>query len=295
MTTHLDLHSQGAAIVAALGGKWRPKGGMCRCPAHPDKEPSLSVQVGHSTLLFKCFAGCDSVDVIRAIRAAKILGRGSIASAPHQLRTASASDEWRRARAREIWDQARAIKGSPAERYLQERGLGGPWSSELRYLARTPIGTDRGLRHRPAMIAAVRDDRELIAVQRTFLDTVRHTKAQDLVSAKLALGSLADGAVRLSPPGDTLGIAEGIETAIAATMLLGMPVWAVLGNERFALIAVPERVTRLVLLPDQGRAGRRAEERAREAHARVGRTIETIRPARDDWNTVLLDRLAPAS
>ncbi len=293
MTTHFALQSQGAAIVIAFGGKWSARGGMCRCPAHTDKDPSLSVRVGHSSLLFKCFAGCDPVDIIRAIRAAHVLGQSYIHSAPRQDQTDTASEAWRQTRARDIWDQARALKGSPAERYLQERGLSGPWSDALRFLAGTPIGTPQGLRRRPAMIAAVRDERGLVGIQRTFLDTTRHTRARDLDKAKLALGTPGEGAIRLAPVTETLGIAEGTETAIAAMILHGIPVWATMGNERMSLVAIPSSVTRLIILPDMGQAGHRASARSREAYAKPGRTIETRWPTRDDWNTTLLDRLAP--
>src|SRR3546814_1361598 len=41
---------------------------MCCCPAHDDRTPSLSVRIGETRLLFKCFAGCDISDVLRALR-----------------------------------------------------------------------------------------------------------------------------------------------------------------------------------------------------------------------------------
>ena len=30
-------------IVAALEGRWTGRAGMCRCPAHEDRDPSMSV------------------------------------------------------------------------------------------------------------------------------------------------------------------------------------------------------------------------------------------------------------
>ena len=63
-----ELESQAAELVKRLGGVWSVNGAMCRCPAHEDRTPSLSIRVGAKALLFKCFAGCDTVDVIRAIR-----------------------------------------------------------------------------------------------------------------------------------------------------------------------------------------------------------------------------------
>jgi hypothetical protein len=60
-----DLEAQADILVRRLGGIWSPDGAMCRCPAHDDRTPSLSVRVGERALLFKCFAGCDTLDVIR--------------------------------------------------------------------------------------------------------------------------------------------------------------------------------------------------------------------------------------
>lgn len=292
MASTIDLEVGGRRIVERLKGHWGKGGGMCRCPAHRDHSPSLSVRVGRKTLLFKCFAGCDAVDVIRAIRDQQILDDDRIPSSDEESLgdDADTSAQWRRERALEIWDAAQPIHSTPGQRYLQERGLPGV-NSELRYHPRAPIGTDFGLRYRPAMIAAARDRHGFVSIQRTFLDPARHSKATDLENAKMALGPPGRGAVRLMPAGVVLGIAEGIETAWSAALIFSIPVWAALGNERFGLIDIPDEVTNLVLLPDPGQGGRRAEELGIKAHSRPGRSIETEWPRRGDWNDVWLRRL----
>src|SRR3546814_15996340 len=89
------------------------------------------------------------------------------------------------------------------------------------------------------MLTAVTDDSGLLAVQRTFLDR-RGRRARDLRHPRRLLGHPRAGAVRLAPAADTLGIAEGVATAISAMILLGIPVWAALGNERLPHIIIPE-------------------------------------------------------
>ena len=42
---------------------------VCRCPAHDDRDPSLSIMQGHSAILLKCFKGCEAEDIIAALRA----------------------------------------------------------------------------------------------------------------------------------------------------------------------------------------------------------------------------------
>jgi hypothetical protein len=63
------LAGEGKAIVERLGGRWSTKGGMCRCPGHDDREPSLSVRPGKTRLLFHCFAGCDAGAIMRGLAA----------------------------------------------------------------------------------------------------------------------------------------------------------------------------------------------------------------------------------
>ncbi|WP_237230108.1 MULTISPECIES: toprim domain-containing protein [Sphingobium] len=92
----------------------------------------------------------------------------------------------------------------------------------------------------------------------------------------------------LAPATDTLGLAEGIETAISAMALLDIPVWATLGSERLHNIALPSRVTRLILLPDNDRAGQLSAAKALIAYQDPGRMVQTIWPpmGMNDWNDV---------
>ena len=279
-----ELEVAGAALVRRLGGAWSGDSGMCCCPAHDDRTPSLPVRVGETRLLFKCFAGCDISDVLRALRRDDLTaldahdGRGVPSCLPK---------EWLQRRARELWGIGRPINWTIAETYLRNRSIDIAPDC-LRFAPRTPLGRGRLAVFRPAMLAAVTDDSGLVAVHRTFLDR-KGRRARDLQHPRRLLGHPRTGAVRLAPATDTLGIAEGIETAISAMILLGIPVWAALGNERIPRIATPDSVSRLILLPDNDRAGRLAVPLAMKAQAVSGRRIETIWPwnDRNDWNDVL--------
>lgn len=278
------LEAAGAKLVQSLGGAWHGQGGMCRCPAHDDRTPSLSVRVGDTRLLFKCFAGCDTHDVLRAIRR---LGSNALDAKGDGSPQKFQLDRWLQQRARDLWSVGRPINGTIAETYLRNRSIDIVLDC-LRFCDRTPLGKGKMATFRPAMLAAVTDDSGLLAVQRTFLDA-RGRRARDLRRPRRLLAHPCAGAVRLVRANDTLGIAEGVETAISAMLLLGFPVWAALGSERFPLIAIPKSVNRLILLPDNDHAGRIAVPLAMEAHAAPRRTIETIWPwnGRNDWNDVL--------
>lgn len=59
-----------AEIAAALGA--RPSGSgrwMARCPAHPDRRPSMSIAQRGDSILIHCFAGCPQEAVIDALKA----------------------------------------------------------------------------------------------------------------------------------------------------------------------------------------------------------------------------------
>ena len=281
----VTLQAKARDLVTALGGVWRAQGSMCRCPAHPDRTPSLSVRVGDRSLLFKCFAGCSAVEILRAIRRLDLavpVAHGARRSTVESAATGFGSA------ARRLWDESVRLRGSPGTAYLEERGLS-LIPTELRFHPRTPLGRGRLVRFRPAILAAVREGRTLVAVQRLFLAPDRPALAPDLPSPKLTLGRPGTGAVQLFRAGTALGLAEGIETALSAALLLDLPVWAVLGNERLSRLVIPMQVERLVLLPDNDRAGRLAARLAQETYPRDGLRIDTVWPwhGHNDWNDVL--------
>ena len=46
-------------IVSKLGGRWHGSYGMSLCPAHDDKNPSLSIsETSEGRILWHCHAGC---------------------------------------------------------------------------------------------------------------------------------------------------------------------------------------------------------------------------------------------
>ena len=278
-----SVEEEGRKLVERLGGDWGPNGGMCRCPAHDDRNPSLSVRPGRTRLLLHCFAGCDASAILGALETVHLLE-------PAGPRIADQASErgngGRNAAALRLWDEARSIAGTPAAAFLESRGLGAS-STELRYHPRTPHGPSPLTHYRPALIAAVRGDSGLLAIHRTFLDP-RGAGLARLADPRCGLGRFGRGAVRLGGSAPRLGLAEGIETALSATALFGVPCWATLGTERFRHVALPQEVRELLLFLDHDGGGRRAERLAREAFAEVGR-IETYVPKRagDDWNDVL--------
>jgi putative DNA primase/helicase len=131
----------------------------------------------------------------------------------------------------------------------------------------------------PAIVAAIHDPAGVISgIQRVFIRTDGCGKA-DVRPAKMTLGSLGDGAVRLAPVGEVIGLCEGWETGLSAMQLYGLPVWCALGASRMHRVALPPGVRKVVIFADNDAAGHEAAERAANVHRLVGRLVETRLPA----------------
>lgn len=136
----------------------------------------------------------------------------------------------------------------------------------------------------PALLVAMRLAGKIVAIQRIFLDplSAAHT-------GKLVLGRAIGAAWTNGPPGKTIGLCEGFETAAAYTSLTGIQAWSSMGAKRFHQVELPANVERVILLADNDPEGRRAEARARDTLARPGLAIETEWPpgAMNDWAQLL--------
>ncbi len=160
------------------------------------------------------------------------------------------SDEERRAMLRQLWVEAKPLQeGDLVSRYLGTRGLVAD-TPELRFAAsvRDGEGGDR-----PAMIARVLtpDGSRVATLHRTFLRPDGLAKAEMASPRKLAPGSIPPGsAVRLGPVADAIGVAEGIETALAASQLFELPVWATVSAALMAKWEPPAGVSEVCIFGD---------------------------------------------
>jgi len=232
-------------IAKTLGGARRTtRGWSCRCPAHDDQTPSLSITDSEDgKLLVKCFAGCDACDVLAALRQRGWLnGRPAhaISSLPRRREPDNAAMR-RTEHALAIWRQAVPAAGTPIERYLSLRGYDGQIPPTIR--AAPSLKHSESGQTFPAMVAAVSASpgRKVIAVHRTYLTCDGSSKAP-VPAAKMSLGPIAGGAVRLSPACRVLAITEGIETGLSVMLATGIPTWAALsagGLEQLILPSLP--------------------------------------------------------
>lgn len=281
----LDAEVRAKNIVEHLGGVWRGTRGECRCPAHDDATPSLSVRLGDSAILFHCFAGCTPVEVMKALQRKRLHDRTAVA-----LPTSKPKRDMG-ALALRLWQASRPIVGTLAEDYLQARGLQVPFPKALRFNPATILGSGGARKVMPAMIAAVENDLGIVAVQRTFLNP-DDLLQKPVPKPKVSLGLLGTAAIRLAAATDELGLAEGIEDALSAMAWFGTPTWALGGVERLAFVAIPQKVRRVIVYGDRGRAAERLLEKAHAHLTANGRElISRVPEYQDDWNDAWRARL----
>lgn len=274
----LDAEIRAKTIVERLGGVWRGTRGECRCPAHDDGSPSLSVRLGDTAILFHCFAGCSTTEVMKALQRQRLHDRSALAMPEGKPKRDMS------ALANRLWKASVPIAGTLAEDYLLARGLSGPYPRSLRFNPATILGSGSAKRVMPAMIAAIENDEGVIAVQRTFLDPADVLR-KPIPKPKVSLGLLGTAAIRLAPATDELGLAEGIEDALSATAWFGTPTWALAGVERLAFVAIPEKVRRIIVYADRGEAAERLLEKAREHLTGNGRElVPQVPKLHKDWN-----------
>lgn len=270
----------------------------CPVPSHGqgrgDHNPSCSVRDGDKPgrLLLKCFGGCDTFSVLAALREAGDLGDVSrpisrvlpVRGCPRHVEVQPDPD------ALAIWRGAGPVSGSRALcTYWSSRGLGEAPPPSIR--AGTTLHAGRILV--PTLVAAVQGrDRRVIAVQELKLTT--EGAKLPTPRPRMNTGRLHDGAVRLGPAGETLGLAEGVETAASAQILSGVTVWAALGADRLAAVWLPHDVRRVVIFADNDPPGREGAARAADHHRRLGREVEIRLPETgNDFNDYLRAIQAP--
>jgi putative DNA primase/helicase len=274
-----------AKIGIALKGRRNGSGWLvcCPCPSHGrgrgDRSPSLSVSDGENDrLLLRCFAGCEFVEILDELKRRGVVGeagaRNSFAPARFPPKQKSAEPE-PNSGAKDVWATTVQPHDTFVQEYLERRGI-----ALLPHSIRCQLD-------RPAMVAAVqRPDGKIIAVQHTWV--TRHGEKALASPRRITTGALGTGAVRLGPAAEVMGLAEGVETALSAIQLTGMPVWASLGAARLPSVWVSPQVKELHIFADNDEAGQRAAKLATEAH-RLLRTVVLRAPPPQfkDYNDLL--------
>ena len=141
------------------------------------------------------------------------------------------------------------IEGTDADDYLTARGLRSRPKLGVKF-SRCEFDHEEQCEF-PTMYAVATDDSyRIIYKHTTYL--CGDKKAEGVTARKQHTIAQYDGsvAVRMMPSGDVLGIAEGIETALAAHQLYGVPTWAVLNAEIMKRFRAPPGTKHLIIYAD---------------------------------------------
>jgi putative DNA primase/helicase len=142
--------------------------------------------------------------------------------------------------------------GDPVACYLSGRGLDVP-DHGLRYCPK--CWESETQKHYPAMIAIItsNDDRP-ISLHRTYLTKTsggwQKAKIESPKKLMPGLEKLQGACVRLFPTIDTLGISEGVETAIASYIASGTPTWAAISATNMISVSPSSEIKRVVIFGD---------------------------------------------
>jgi putative DNA primase/helicase len=153
---------------------------------------------------------------------------------------------------RAMWKGSRPLReGDPAHSYLTKGrrvSLDGVGLADLRFHRKLSVPDNLGGGDAPALLALVRDGAgNPASIHRTFLDGKGWHKGRAMFA-----GDLPDAiAIRLGAPVDgVLGIAEGLETALAVRDQFGVTCWSTVSAGYLAKFDPPEGVTRVLVFGD---------------------------------------------
>jgi putative DNA primase/helicase len=153
-----------------------------------------------------------------------------------------------------------------------------------------PGGRKRLAGRYPALVAGIVDRAgDLVTAHVTYLHEGRKLSEHEPRKILSKLTGREGCAARLMPASETLGIAEGIETALSAHKLHGLPVWAAINKSLLGKFEPPAGVRELVIFADRDEAGLDAACRLMERLQGRVRCAHRPPPSpHKDWNNVLV-------
>lgn len=193
--------------------------------------------------------------------------------------------------ARRLWGEAMPPANTPAQAYLEARGLRLEATAPLRFHPTCPRGKSESL---PAMLALMTDPEtaEPVGVHRTFLLADGSGKApvgSNGEPAKMMAGNA--GVIRLSSDDEVtngLGLAEGIETALACMQHGGWrPIWAAASAGAINRFPVLPGIEALTIFADADGPGLKAARACGERWATTGKEVRLLAPPAGDWHDTL--------
>ncbi|NUY33273.1 hypothetical protein F0160_22575 [Paraburkholderia sp. JPY303] len=158
------------------------------------------------------------------------------------------TDEQKSGALRKAWRESKPVtKGDPVWTYLVNRAGITEVPSSIRFHPNLRYDAQQSF---PAMLGVVTmPDGKATTMHRTWLDG-KGGKAPVDEPKKVMPGTIKGGCIRLAPLEPCIGIAEGIETALAANRIFGVPTWAAISAQGMQQWEPPTGVETVVIYAD---------------------------------------------
>jgi putative DNA primase/helicase len=146
---------------------------------------------------------------------------------------------------------AGATEPMAVQKYLISRGIPAEIISVMQDVRGHPAleyyREDKSMVAVPAMVALIRNSKgEPISIHRTYFGSAGTDK-----KIMPPVETITGGCIRLGEPDDTLVLAEGLETALAAWALTGYPAWATISAHGLAeMKSIPRHVKKVIIAGD---------------------------------------------
>lgn len=247
----------------------------CPGPGHSSADRSLRVTFGGLRGITVYSQAGDDWKRCRDYVLAR-LGSADVAVTP-----STPDDDRRRTEyALDIWRASIPIAATPAATYLASRGVSYEGDA-LRWHPFCPFGKGFTVGCMVALVRNIITD-EPQAIHRTAVDWNGRKLSHLDSNGRKALGTIKGGAIKLYAATDTLGVGEGIETALSMRRLPGagnVPVWSLLNYVGIATFpAMPGLRSAFVAIDnDRSGTGERAATAMRGAFTAAGTKLQSIR------------------
>jgi hypothetical protein len=264
---------------------------MAFCPCHDNtRTPALSISYDNHNdkLLVYCHAGCDSVDVLKAINGSGVNIDYKPSSNGYQV---NQSDDYKEQYIDKVLGEVKPIKGTIAEHYLRnERCISCEISNSIKFHPKLKHSPTQ--KFYPAMVSIIQEINKdkVIGIHRTYLTP--EGKKANIEHNKMIFGKLNSGCVILNQGGFNskyLVVGEGIETSLSLKMLYpDEMVVSCLSSSGMKNLVLPSKSSKLIIGIDNDEAGMIAGELLGTRAIVEGWEVSIITPQHgNDWNDTI--------
>lgn len=251
-------------IIKLTNAKRTGSGYIGHCPAHPDKNPSLSIKQDNDTILLYCHSGCSYQDIINEFNEHGI----TLYKKSYESYEGSKSELGFYS----IWKKGRKLtKDSPAYKYLEKRGI-----KNLLHKSKFNIKQLSNYQGHSCILYPIInfESNELIGVQIIYLNNDGNKADIDIKKRIIGKYKAIGGCIAINKNrDDKIVITEGFENALAISQEINHQVYATLSATNLCL-KIPkntnDRKIHIYVDKDKSFTGERESLKAKKYYEELG-------------------------